>query len=113
VKIVLYVIAVFLGLVGLVFIVGHQGNVMRVVIGLILLGAAVAMVWMARVKVPEPAVHITQHIDVPGDSEMEQLKCNNCGAPLDKESVSLKEGAIFVACPYCNTSYQIEEAPKW
>ena len=33
--------------------------------------------------------------------------------PLDEDSVELKEGAIFVKCPYCETSYQVEEAPKW
>jgi len=41
------------------------------------------------------------------------MKCRNCSAGLSKDSVVLKEGAIFVECPYCKTSYQIEEAPKW
>ncbi|GAG08140.1 unnamed protein product, partial [marine sediment metagenome] len=32
---------------------------------------------------------------------------------LDSKSVSVQAGAVFVNCPYCESSYQIEEAPKW
>jgi uncharacterized Zn-finger protein len=32
---------------------------------------------------------------------------------LSKENLEVKAGAIFVECPYCGASYQIEEAPKW
>lgn len=95
------------------FIIGNQGLPMRVVVGVTMLAAAVALVFLARTKTPEPTVHIHQDIDIAGDVEMEQLKCRNCGGPLDDESVTLREGAIFIECPYCNTSYEVEEAPKW
>jgi hypothetical protein len=41
------------------------------------------------------------------------MKCRNCGATLDSKSVSLQAGAVFVKCPFCDSQYQVEEAPKW
>jgi len=112
-KIGLYVLAVAVGLVGLVFLVGNQGLVQRIVVGVVLIAAAVAVFGLTRLKAPERSVTIHQHIDLPGESQLEHLKCTNCDAPLDQKSVELREGAIFVKCPYCGASYQVEEAPKW
>ena len=36
-----------------------------------------------------------------------------CGAPLAKESLEVKAGAIFITCAHCGSSYQFEEEPKW
>ncbi len=112
-KLGLYALAGVVGLIGLAFLIGNQGLASRLIIGIVLIGAGVALGWLAKVKAPAPTVRITQHIDLSGDVQTEQLKCNNCAAPLDEKSVELREGAIFVKCPYCGTSYQIEEAPKW
>jgi hypothetical protein len=97
----------------LVFLAGNQGLVSRMVTGVVLIAAAIALAGLTRLKAPQPTVHITHHIDLPGESQLEQLKCRNCGGPLKEDSVELREGAIFVKCPFCGTSYQIEEAPKW
>jgi cytochrome c biogenesis protein CcdA len=109
----LYLLGICVGCVGLVFLVGNQGLVQRMVVGIVLIAAGIAIIGLTRLKAPAPTVHITQDIDLPGESDLEQLKCRNCSAPLDQKSVELREGAIFVKCPYCGTSYQIEEAPKW
>ena len=109
----LYVLAVCVGVVGVIFLVGNQGLPQRMVVGAVLIVAAIALAGLTRLKAPEPSVRIVQNVDLPGDSRLEQLKCRSCAAPLDAKSVELREGAIFVKCPYCGTSYQIEEAPKW
>ena len=54
-----------------------------------------------------------QKIDLSGDIELEKLKCQNCGGVLKKDSVTVREGAVFVDCPYCGVSYQMVEEPKW
>ena len=41
------------------------------------------------------------------------MTCKNCGGTLERDSIALREGGVFVDCPYCGTSYQIEEEPKW
>jgi len=108
-----YVLAGLLGLGGLIFLVGAvQGNTLtRIITGVVLIGAAILLSFLGRIKTPQPTV--VQQIELPGDLHAEQLKCDACGATLDPESVSVKAGGIFVECPYCGTSYQIEEEPKW
>ena len=56
---------------------------------------------------------IVQKIDLSGDIEMETLKCQKCGGELQKDSITVKEGAIFISCPYCGSAYQMVEEPKW
>lgn len=90
---------------------GNQGMIMRIIVGIILLVAAGALFWLSRAKTPEKT--IVQKIDLAGDVSAERLKCQSCGATLDDNSIQLREGAIQVKCPYCGTSYQLEEKPKW
>lgn len=107
----MYALAGIVGLLGLVFLIGNQGLPARIIIGIVLIGAGVVIGWLTSMKAPERT--IVQKIDVTGDVSTEQLKCRNCSAPLDEKSISMQEGAIIVKCPYCGTSYHIEEAPKW
>jgi len=58
-------------------------------------------------------VKVIQEIDLSGDVATEKLKCDNCGANLEKDTVTVKAGAVFVNCPYCGSSYQITEKPTW
>lgn len=106
-------LAVILVLFGFIFIVGSQGEWLRIVVGVILLVAGGAFITMNRIR-PQPSqTTIVQKIDLTGDVNLESIRCQNCDSPLDKESIEVKAGAIFVHCPYCGTSYQFEEAPKW
>lgn len=112
-KILSYVLAVPLGLLGLLFVVaaGQGNSVARIVIGLILIAAAVGMMVMARLK---PALQIQEiKVELPGDVSLESLTCRQCGANLSDTSVTLAGGALVVHCEYCDAQYQMEEAPKW
>ena len=108
-----YILAVVLGFGGLIFLVGAgQGNTaVRVIIGIVLLGAAAFMVYLARSKGPE--MKVTHQVDFTGETELEELRCRACSGRLNADSVKMREGAIYVDCPYCGTSYQLEEKPKW
>lgn len=114
-KTISYLIAAALGFFGLIFLIGNQGLIGRLIIGVVLLAAAGFMVYLARVQpqVVKSEVTVKQQIDLSGDVQLEQMTCNNCGAALSKNSIEVKAGAIFVNCEHCGTSYQIEEAPKW
>jgi len=61
----------------------------------------------------EKELKIVQKVELPGDMRLEQLKCSSCGAKLDKDSISVKAGSIVISCPYCMSTYEIEEEPKW
>lgn len=78
----------------------------------VLIGLGLIVV-LARIRVPQGPQEIVQKIDLSGQVSMEKLKCKNCGADLDKESITVKEGAILVSCPYCGSTYQVVEEPKW
>ncbi len=112
-KAVSFVIAGILGLLGLIFIIGAQGQVARYGLGAVLLVAAGVVVYLMQLRPQVVETRNVQQIDLSGDVALERLKCQNCASPLDKESLEVKAGAIFVHCPYCDTSYQLEEAPKW
>jgi len=52
-------------------------------------------------------------IDLPGDTQLEEMKCRSCGGTLTSDNIKLVNGAPMVKCPYCNTAYQLTEEPKW
>ncbi len=112
-KTVAYVLAGVFGALGIAFILGSgQGPTVRwLVYGGVLLGTAVFMIYLARSKGPE--MKITHKVDFTGDTELQQLRCKSCGAQLASDALQMKEGAIYVKCPYCGTEYQLEEKPKW
>jgi drug/metabolite transporter (DMT)-like permease len=113
VKVVAYLFAAVLGLLGVVFVAGHQGVALRIVVGVVLLAAAVALVVAVRIRPRVEQRNIVQRIDLSGDVRPEELTCNRCGAQLSSQSVVVRAGAVFVACEYCQASYQLEEEPKW
>jgi hypothetical protein len=87
----------------------------RIITGLVLIAVGILIVVLIRKALPKPAqkIEITQKIDLAGKSLPEQMKCRQCGAPLSKDTVAVKEGAVFINCPYCKSTYQITEEPKW
>jgi len=112
-RVVGYGLAVVLGLLGVVFIAGHQGVVLRIVVGAVLLAAAVALVVATRMRPRVEQRNVVQRIELSGDVTPEKLDCRECGASLSRDSVAVKAGAVFVSCRYCGAEYQLEEAPKW
>ena len=85
------------------------------VIALVIIALAVGTVVFVRFRRTKDAQQqtIVQQIDLSGEIGMEKLKCRECGAELSQDSVTVKEGAIFISCPYCGSTYQVVEEPKW
>jgi hypothetical protein len=117
-----YVVAGILILFGVLYLwsipaAGSSQVVSRLIVGVISLAIGVVIIWVVRTRGPAPIQQITQNVDVdldmPGDVNVEKLKCQNCGAELSKDDVSLVQGALMVKCPYCGSTYQLTEAPKW
>jgi len=90
-------------------------------IGMLVLGlviwtvAAVGafLAWRRMQPKPEQKVTIRQEVELTGDIDLASLTCEKCNATLDKNSITVKEGALFVSCPYCGAAYQVIEEPKW
>jgi Zn finger protein HypA/HybF involved in hydrogenase expression len=83
----------------------------RLAVGVLLVAVSLFLVFMAFRK--KETVIVEQKIEIGGEVSSRILKCRNCGAELDKEAMEVKLGAVFIACPYCHSQYQIEEEPKW
>lgn len=112
-KIVAYIIAAMIAFLGLMFIIGSQGQFFRLVIGVILLVAAGILVYLMRVQPSETQSTVVQKIDLSGNVNLEEFRCQSCDAPLSKEDIEVKAGAIMVECGHCGATYQVEEEPKW
>ncbi len=121
-RIIGYVVAGILILFGVLYLwsipaAGSSQIVSRLIVGVVSLGIGVVIIWVVRTRGPAPVQQITQQVDVqldmPGDVNVEKLKCQSCGAELSKDAVSLVQGAIMVKCPYCGSTYQLTEEPKW
>jgi hypothetical protein len=101
---------------GVLFIWGAfspQGTTGWIIIGVILLSAGLILIWLARKREKQAPIEIIQKIDLSGDVSLEEFSCENCGGALSSKDVHMGGGALIVNCPYCASTYQIEEAPKW
>lgn len=115
VKIVLKSLAACLAILGLIFIVAGANPLLagRIVVGSIMLAGAIALFLAARMKQEVKQIKVTERIEIGGDVSLERIKCQSCGGNIGKENVTFKDGAIFIECPYCSATYQMEESPKW
>ncbi|SRR6266496_1114743 len=52
-------------------------------------------------------------VDLPANTKVEQMTCKNCGGVLKPDDIKMVNGAPMVVCPYCGTTYQLTEEPKW
>ncbi|MBN2388180.1 MAG: hypothetical protein JXB85_14275 [Anaerolineales bacterium] len=80
---------------------------------LLVLGGIGLIVLAVRKTKQDTAQNVTLQVDLPGDTKIEQMKCQSCGGTLSSENIKLVNGAPMVNCPYCNTVYQLTEEPKW
>ena len=117
-RIIAYIAAAILIFFGVLFIWGAfspDGSVSWIVIGLISVGIGFGLIWFAsRMKSTSPAdQNITLNIDLPGDVNLDTLKCQSCGGVLTMDNIQMVAGAPVVNCPYCQTTYQLTEEPKW
>jgi hypothetical protein len=84
--------------------------------GLAIFGIGLGLIlWAARRKqLPGSEENkVTLKIDLPGNVKLDTLKCQSCGGALNPENITMVAGAPVVTCPFCNTTYQLTEEPKW
>ncbi len=83
-------------------------------VGLLMVAMGFLLIWLAsRRKAAAGTTQIIQKIDLSGDINLEKLTCRNCGGALTSDNIKMVAGAPVVSCPYCGTSYQLAEQPKW
>jgi hypothetical protein len=118
-KIIAYLAAGILVFFGVLFIWGaggtEGGGWSWVLTGAVSVLIGFGLIWLAARKAATPGAGEapTYKIDLPGATRIEAMKCTKCGGSLTPDNLSMVAGAPVVNCPFCGTSYQLIEEPKW
>ena len=117
-KIILYTLAGFSLIFAFLFILGsggQSGGISYFPIGLALAVVGFILIFFATRmgKSAEAAQNVIVNIDLPGEVGMDTIKCTSCGGVLTEKDIKLVAGAPVVTCPFCGTTYQLTEEPKW
>ena len=117
-KIIITIVAAILIVFGVLMVLGATSPNRQVgwlLIGIILIGIGLVLVFFAFRRSAQAAngSNVTLKVDLPANVAMDTLKCKSCGGTLGPENISMVAGAPVVTCPYCHTTYQLTEEPKW
>ena len=118
-RIIGYILAAIFIVFGALFVLAAfnpQGSMGYIVVGIILVGIGFGLIYFASRKSARQAAadqNVTYKIDLPGNVNMESMKCKSCGGVITDKDISMVNGAPVVTCPYCHTVYQLTEDPKW
>jgi Na+/melibiose symporter-like transporter len=118
-KVIGYIVAIILIFFGVLFIWGAfspNGQVGWIIVGIISVAIGLGIIWLVSRRRPAAegeGTTIVQKIELPGNVSMDTLKCRSCGAALTPKDITMVAGAPVVNCPYCHTTYQLTEEPKW
>jgi hypothetical protein len=117
-KIVAIIAAVILILFGALMVLGStntaSGSIGWLPVGLVFIVVGLVIIYFAsRQSAKAGDTKITMNVELPGNIKMDTIKCKSCGGTLAPENIQLVAGAPVVTCPFCHTTYQLTEEPKW
>lgn len=107
-------ILIFLGVIFIYSAFSPQGQPGNILVGIISVGIGFGLIWLGnRQQATQSMENVTLKIDLPANIDLDTLKCRSCGGALTTENIKMVAGAPVVTCPYCGTTYQLTEEPKW
>lgn len=118
-KIIGYVAGGILVFFGVLFIWGAfspQGSAGWILIGLVSVAIGFAFFWLAsrsNSQTGQANQNVTLKVELPGKVGLDSLKCQSCGGALTMDNIKLINNVPVVTCPYCKSTYQLTEEPKW
>jgi len=56
---------------------------------------------------------VIQRLEVSGQMKGAAIKCPNCSASINANEIKIVSGVPYVKCPYCGTTFEVTEEPKW
>jgi uncharacterized membrane protein len=123
-----FIIAAIVIVFGFLYILGAfspQGEsswlingLVMVVIGFVLVAFGIALIYFTKRSEKKQLAaaagsNVTYKVELPGNVSMDTIKCKSCGGSLTSNDIKMVAGAPVVTCPFCNTTYQLTEEPKW
>lgn len=117
-KLILFIIAAFFLIFSFLLFLGsggQTGGFDLIWLAIAFAGVAFVLIFFAtRMEAPQTGPqNVTVNIDLPGEVGMDTIKCKSCGGVITEKDVKLIAGAPVVSCPFCGTTYQLSEEPKW
>ena len=111
-----YIAAAIIILFGVLVVIGatdETGSVGWLLPGAALIVLGLGMIWLIGRRAKSESTEIIQKIELSGDVNLETLSCQSCGGALSPDNIKMVAGAPVVTCPYCSSTYQLSEEPKW
>jgi DNA-directed RNA polymerase subunit RPC12/RpoP len=89
-----------------------QASSTRLIISgmLFIIGMAVVLGIYYTTRKPKT---IIQRLEVSGQMKAASIKCPNCSASVDANRIKIVSGVPYATCPYCGTTFEVTEEPKW
>ncbi len=56
---------------------------------------------------------VIQHLELSGKMHAAQINCPKCNAGINADEIKIVSGVPYVKCPYCGTTFEVTEEPKW
>ena len=84
----------------------------RLITSALLFIIAVAIVFGIYYTTRKPKT-VIQRLEVSGQMKAASIKCPNCGASVDANLIKIVSGVPYATCPYCGTTFEVTEEPKW
>jgi DNA-directed RNA polymerase subunit RPC12/RpoP len=89
-----------------------EQQVLRLTEGVILLTVGFAIAYITYVFSRKPKTIIHQ-LELSGQMKAAALKCPNCSASVDANQIKIVSGVPYATCPYCGSTFEVTEEPKW
>jgi DNA-directed RNA polymerase subunit RPC12/RpoP len=84
----------------------------RLIVGVLLFIIGIAIVFGIYYTTRKPKT-VIQRLEVSGQMKAASIKCPNCGASVDANLIKIVSGVPYATCPYCGTTFEVTEEPKW
>lgn len=99
---------------GLIFAIAAsvQAATTRLTVSLLLFAVGFALAYVTYVTSRKPKT-VIQQLELSGQMKAAALKCPNCSASVDANQIRIVSGVPYATCPYCGSTFEVTEEPKW
>jgi hypothetical protein len=77
---------------------------------LFVIGLALVVIVFYLERKPKTVI---QKVEISGQMKAAPIKCPNCGASVDADTIKIISGVPYATCPYCGKTFEVTEEPKW
>ncbi len=85
---------------------------LRLVEGGILLLVGFIIAYVSYVFSRKPTT-VIQQVELSGQMKAAALKCPHCSGSVEANQIKIVSGVPYATCPYCGTTFEVAEEPKW